>query len=109
MFRYHASTPVPSVKLLVDGHELLAPEGVSVAAALLAAGHAAVRRTPVTASPRGPWCLMGACFDCLVTIDGIDGVQACLTPVRDGMAIALRTDDPGDRSDDERDPWEAGP
>jgi NADH dehydrogenase/NADH:ubiquinone oxidoreductase subunit G len=31
---------------------------------------------------------MGVCFDCLVTVDGVDNVRACLTPVEDGMVIA---------------------
>jgi sarcosine oxidase subunit alpha len=31
--------------------------------------------------------MMGVCFDCLVTIDGIGSRQACLVPVREGMAI----------------------
>ena len=30
---------------------------------------------------------MGACFDCLAVVDGVAGVQTCLTPVRDGMRI----------------------
>jgi sarcosine oxidase subunit alpha len=41
----------------------------------------------VTGAPRAPYCLMGVCFDCLVTVDGVGSRQGCLVPVRDGMAI----------------------
>ena len=109
MFRYHASARACTVNVRVNGEPVLAPQGASVATALLGAGHRATRDTPVAGRPRGPWCLMGSCFDCLVTIDGVDDVQACLTPVREGMSITLRR-----RARDtaattpERDPWEPG-
>jgi sarcosine oxidase subunit alpha len=41
----------------------------------------------VSGAPRAPYCLMGICFDCLVTIDGIGNRQGCLVPVRAGMEI----------------------
>ena len=59
--------------------------GDTVAAALLAAGIDHCRTTPVSGAPRAPYCLMGVCFDCLVTIDGVGSRQACLVPVREGM------------------------
>ena len=55
--------------------------------AMLAAGIDHCRTTPVTGAPRAPYCLMGVCFDCLVTIDGVGSRQACLVPVREGMAV----------------------
>jgi hypothetical protein len=54
---------------------------------LLAAGILTTRTTAVSGAPRGPYCMMGACFDCLAVVDGVAGVQTCLTPVRDGMRI----------------------
>src|SRR6516164_4390820 len=71
----------------VDGREILARAGDTVAAAMLAAGIDHCRTTPVSGAPRAPYCLMGVCFECLVTIDGVGSRQACLTRVRDGMAI----------------------
>ena len=59
----------------------------TVAAALLAAGLSHCRTTPVSGVPRAPYCMMGVCFDCLVTIDGVGSRQACLVPVQAGMAI----------------------
>ncbi|KAA0010412.1 (2Fe-2S)-binding protein [Billgrantia pellis] len=67
--------------------ELQAREGDSVAAALLASDVLACRSTPVSGSPRAPYCMMGVCFECLVEVDGVPNVQACQVPVRDGMRI----------------------
>jgi predicted molibdopterin-dependent oxidoreductase YjgC len=75
------------VSLKVDGQPIGARAGDTVAAAMLAAGIDRFRTTPVTESPRAPYCLMGVCFDCLVTIDGVGSRQACLVPVREGMAV----------------------
>lgn len=76
-----------SVALTVDGKQVAARAGDTVAAALIAAGIAHCRTTPVTGAPRAPYCLMGVCFECLVTVDGVGSRQACLVPVREGMAV----------------------
>ena len=86
MFRRLAEAG-PSVALTIDGKAVAARNGDTVAAALLAAGIDHCRTTPVTGAPRAPYCLMGVCFDCLVTIDGVGSRQACLVPVRDGMKV----------------------
>jgi predicted molibdopterin-dependent oxidoreductase YjgC len=70
-----------------DGQAIPARTADSVAAALLAAGIATTRTTPVSGAPRGPFCMMGACFDCLAEVDGRANVQTCMTPVRDGMRV----------------------
>jgi predicted molibdopterin-dependent oxidoreductase YjgC len=75
------------VTILVDGSPVAARAGDSVAAALLGAGVQAFRSTPVSRAPRGPFCMMGTCFDCVVTIDGQRNVQACLARVVEGMRI----------------------
>ena len=62
----------------------------TVAAAMLAAGVDHCRTTPVTGSARAPYCMMGVCFDCLVTIDGVGNRQGCLVRVRDGMRIDIQ-------------------
>lgn len=79
--------PEAPVRLTWEGEEILAAPGDSVAAALLAAGVEAFRSTPVSGAPRGPYCMMGACFECLVVVDGRSAVQACMTEVRDGMIV----------------------
>lgn len=76
-----------TLRMTLDGETVLARPGDSVAAALLAHGGGATRRTPVSGAGRAPYCMMGVCFDCLVTIDGRQNVQACMTPARAGMVI----------------------
>lgn len=76
-----------AVALMIDGKPVRARSIDTVAAALLAAGLDRCRTTPVTGAPRLPYCLMGVCFDCLVTIDGVGSRQACLVPVREGMKV----------------------
>ena len=78
------------VRITFDGRPIEAREGDSVAAALFAAGVGTCRTTPVSGSPRAPYCMMGVCFDCLVTIDGVGNRQACLVPVREGMQVAMQ-------------------
>ena len=56
--------------------------------ALFAAGFRRLRASPREAAPRGMFCLMGACQECLVRVDG-EPAQACQEPVRDGMSIAI--------------------
>lgn len=73
-----------------EGRELPAREGESLAVALLAAGVTSFRETPVTGAARGPLCLMGACFDCLVEVAGAQNVQACLTAVTPGLQVAMQ-------------------
>ena len=87
MFRQLPDRAAGTVTVTIDGKPATARAGDSVAAALLAAGVLACRTTPVDGAPRGPYCLMGVCFDCLVMIDGVGNRQGCLVPVRDGMKV----------------------
>ncbi|MGC1330458.1 (2Fe-2S)-binding protein [Pseudomonas sp.] len=70
-----------------ESRPLTAHAGDSVALALLAAGIDICRTSVVGGQPRGPYCLMGACFECLVTIDGVPNRQACLVLAREGMVV----------------------
>lgn len=76
-----------SVVFTFEGGSLTAETGDSVASALLAAGETVFRTTPVSGTGRGPFCMMGVCFECLVEIDGVPNRQACMTPVRSGMTV----------------------
>lgn len=76
-----------TLTMTFEGRTLTARAGESVAAALLAAGITSCRETPKSGAPRGPYCMMGACFDCLVVIDGVPNRQACMVPVADGMVV----------------------
>ena len=76
----------PRVTIELDGRAVEAFEGETVAAVLLAEGEAATRRT-VRGEPRGVFCGMGVCFDCLVVVDDVPNTRACMTWVREGLRV----------------------
>ncbi|MGD0430582.1 MAG: FAD-dependent oxidoreductase [Acetobacteraceae bacterium] len=75
------------VSIQFDDRAIEALEGETVAASLSAAGIVTFRRT-IGGAPRGLHCGMGACQDCVVTIDGRIGQRACVTSVRAGMVVS---------------------
>ncbi|CVI64476.1 (2Fe-2S)-binding protein (plasmid) [Agrobacterium leguminum] len=75
------------VQFTFNGVVIQAERGDMLATALLAAGIDHVRQSVVSKSPRAPYCLMGVCFECLVTVDGVQNRQACLTEVENGMTV----------------------
>jgi len=75
------------VTIYFEDQPVQAREGDNVAAALLAAGHIVTRTTPVSGADRGPFCMMGVCFECLVEIDGEPNQQGCMIQVRENMRI----------------------
>ena len=77
------------VRFTVDGKAAAAPAGCSVAGALLLAGYGTFRRAAVDGAPRGPYCMTGACHECLADIDGMPDCRTCMVPVRDGMHVRL--------------------
>lgn len=76
-----------TVTVTFAGRTLRAQDGQSVGAALTAAGVRSWRTTRRGTRPRGLFCGIGACFDCLLTIDGRPAQRACVVPVRDGMIL----------------------
>ncbi len=79
---------VDLVRINVDGEDIEVPASISVAAAVL--GHKHEKHAfhhAKDGSPRAPFCLMGVCFECMMEIDGVENIQSCLVPVRDGMVI----------------------
>lgn len=79
------------IRIQVNGRPLSAYPGESVAVALRAAGIVKLRVSPREGTPRGAFCHMGVCQECMVRIDGL-GVRACTEVVRDGMEIVLERD-----------------
>ncbi|ATU95332.1 (2Fe-2S)-binding protein [Phyllobacterium zundukense] len=75
------------ISFTFDGVQMQAERGDMLATALLAAGVDYVRRSVVSDAPRAPYCLMGVCFECLVTVDGVQNRQACLVEVEEGMTV----------------------
>jgi hypothetical protein len=91
MFRRLPEAPSGArIRFTLDGEPVEGMVGESVAAALLALGHDTCRETAVSGAPRGPWCMMGVCFDCLVTIDGVGNRQGCLVRLAEGMAVEIQ-------------------
>lgn len=79
--------PESRVIITVDGVDVEAVEGQTIAAALLASGQPTFRHTRRSKEPRSIYCGMGVCFECLVAVDGQYNVRACVTPVREGQSI----------------------
>lgn len=77
-----------TVEFFFDGTPITARPGQSVGAALTDAGIRAWRSTRVHDRPRGLFCGIGICYDCLLTVDGRPNQRACLVPVRAGMVCA---------------------
>ncbi len=75
------------VNIIVDGESIEAEESALLGHVLHDVKDKQLRLTRKTGSPRGLFCGMGVCFDCLVRVDGRVGVRACLEPVRAGMRI----------------------
>ncbi|MDW6023217.1 (2Fe-2S)-binding protein [Mesorhizobium sp. BAC0120] len=76
------------VKVLVNGEIVMAQAGVSLGS-VLHGRSPALRHSPVELQPRGLYCGMGVCFECLVMVDGRPE-RACITPVREGMAVEVQ-------------------
>ncbi|NVK30456.1 MAG: (2Fe-2S)-binding protein [Gammaproteobacteria bacterium] len=70
-----------------DGRQIAFEPGMTIASALLIAGVKSLRTTQVNGVPRGPFCMMGSCFDCLVIVDGEPNQQACQIEAQPGMQV----------------------
>ena len=75
------------VTIEVDGHPIEAREGEPILAVLYAHGIKACRTTKKRGEPRGLFCGIGRCTDCVMVVDGVPNVRTCVTPVRDGMRV----------------------
>ncbi|WP_043879367.1 (2Fe-2S)-binding protein [Azorhizobium caulinodans] len=78
-----------TVTITVDGAALRAREGEMLTTALARHGLLRLRQSPHAGSVRGAFCHMGVCQECALHVDGVLR-QACLTPVRPGMAVERR-------------------
>lgn len=74
-----------------DGEPLEGYEGEPVAVALKAAGVMTHRYTGKKHEPRGIFCAIGRCTDCVMVVDGVPNTRTCITPLAEGMSI--RTQD----------------
>lgn len=76
-----------TVKIQVDGKTILAKKGEMIISALLAEGIIVNRYTQKRKEPRGLFCGIGLCTDCVMTVNGKPNVRTCVTPVEEGMVI----------------------
>jgi len=76
-----------SIRVFLNGQSIEAVEGQSVGAFLLQQNERITRTTRFNEKPRGMFCGIGVCFDCLITVDGLINQRACMTNIRDGMSI----------------------
>ena len=73
--------------ITVDGESLPVQEGQSLLSVLLARGRLALRHSERSGQPRGPFCGMGLCMDCVVMVEDRGLVRACMERVQDGMVL----------------------
>ncbi len=96
MFRRLDDSRGDLVEVEIDGESVRVPDGISAAAALLYLGRLPTRLTPVKHLPRAPYCMIGACFECLLEIDGRKNERGCQVEVRAGMSIRRQLEPPPD-------------
>ncbi len=78
------------VRIRFEDQDITAESGDTVAAALLSSGVLIFRESTGSNNARGPFCMIGNCFECLVEIDGVPNIQACQERVRDGMLVRIQ-------------------
>ncbi|RKT77505.1 2Fe-2S iron-sulfur cluster protein [Terracoccus luteus] len=76
-----------AVTITVDGAPVTGARGQSIAGVLMADGRRDWRTTSVAARPRGLFCGIGVCFDCIVTVNDLADVRACLRRAQDGDVV----------------------
>ncbi len=75
------------VFISVNGKRIAAYEGETLISVLIASGIKKMRKSSVLNEPRGGLCGMGVCYDCLITLDGVPNVRACMSYIKSGMEI----------------------
>jgi predicted molibdopterin-dependent oxidoreductase YjgC len=75
------------IKIKIDGKVISAFRGEPIATALLAAGIKVCRETPKQGEPRGPFCMIGQCTDCMMKVNGKPNVLTCITPAEEDMRV----------------------
>ncbi|MDO4501718.1 MAG: (2Fe-2S)-binding protein [Coriobacteriia bacterium] len=75
------------VSFVFDGQQITGCEGESIAAALHAAGVMTHRYTARQHKPRGIFCAIGRCTDCVMIVNGQPNVRTCITPLEQGMVV----------------------
>jgi len=77
--------------LAFDDCQVVIQESDTIGACLMRAGMLTIRHSN-SGEPRGMYCAIGVCNECLVTVDGVRNVRACVTKARPGAVIQTRSD-----------------
>lgn len=77
----------PKVAFYYNGKEMEGYAGEPIAAALMAKGVKVHRHTAKRNMPRGVYCAIGRCTDCVMVVDGEPNVRTCITPLKEGMKV----------------------
>lgn len=85
------SSDVHAIAIVVDGQPIAGRDHQTLAAVMLAAGRTSWRRTTREGRPRGLFCGIGVCFDCVVTLNGVRDVRACLRRASDGDVVEVQS------------------
>lgn len=78
------------VTITVDGEAMTGISGQSIAGMVMACDQLELRRTASGDRPRGVFCGIGVCFDCLVEVNGVQDVRACQRKAREGDVVSTR-------------------
>ena len=89
------------VTFTLDGREMQGHEGEPIVAALRAAGVMVHRHTRKRDEPRGIFCAIGRCTDCVMIVDGRPNVRTCITPLKAGMQVQTQYGISAKESEDE--------
>jgi predicted molibdopterin-dependent oxidoreductase YjgC len=85
--------PDNPMTIWVDGEAVTGTAGQTIAGVLLGAGRPQWRTTGASGAPRGVFCGIGVCFDCLVEVNGLRDVRACLRRAQDGDVVTRQDGD----------------
>lgn len=76
-----------TLSITIDGKSYEAMKGEVIAAVLMANGIMVHRHTTKSGKPRGVYCGIGQCTDCVMTVNGVPNVRTCITPVEENMVV----------------------
>jgi hypothetical protein len=74
-----------------DGREISFATGQTIGAALIASGVYSWRTTRRAGRPRGLFCGIGVCFDCLITVEGVPNQRACLVAATPALTVSTQS------------------
>ena len=75
------------VTFYYDDKPLEGYEGEPIATALKENGVSVHRYTKKNHEPRGIFCAIGRCTDCVMIVDGVPNIRTCITPLKEGMRV----------------------